>query len=195
MPQRVPQPGGELERQVAVRQAQITAASSTGVGNSSAASPPTRKLGRDPQAVGALGGHRVEAGEQAPAERDLRVHVQLGGFDRERAERAQARLRVLAAAGDGRLDPRHLGAAGAQLGDDRGQGADRGVVDDADHEPARGEIEVDQGRGYEQRADQLRIPRFAVFGVPGQRLGGPEDARRQQGRVIDESCEQRRHQR
>jgi hypothetical protein len=195
VPQRVPHPGGELERQVAVPAGADHRGQLHRGREELRGQPADPELGGDPQPVGPLGGHGVEAGEEAPAERDLRVHVQVGCLGRERAQGAQTGLRVLTAAGDGRLDTTHTGAGGPQLGDRGGEGPDRGVVDDADRETARGDLVGGLRRGYEQRADQPRVPGPAVFEVCRERFGEPGDARRKQGRVVDESCEQRWHQR
>nr|BFE67383.1 hypothetical protein GCM10020092_006840 [Actinoplanes digitatis] len=133
-------------------------------------------------------------GQQAPAQRDLRVHVEVGLGGGEPAQRAEAGLRVLAAARDRRLDPADDGTGGPQLGDHGGQGAERGVVHDTDREAARGQIEVDHRGRHQQRADKPGVPGIAVLSVRLEDLAEPGDAGWQQGRVVDESCEQRRHQ-
>ena len=88
------------------RQAQITAASSTGVGNSSAARPPVRNFAAAGSPSARSCGQLVEGAHQSPGERDLEVPTpRLVALLAEQAgELVDAGRRVLATLRDGRLD-------------------------------------------------------------------------------------------
>ena len=86
------------------RQAQITAASSTGVGNSSAASPPVRNFAATGSPSARACGERVQRAQQPAGQRDLGVDVDAGQPLGELEQLGQAGQRVLAALGDRHLD-------------------------------------------------------------------------------------------
>jgi hypothetical protein len=194
VPQRVPQAGREPERQPPVPAGADHRGQLDRGREEFGGEPADPELRRDRQPGLAGGGQRVQAGQQPPAQWHLGEHfkIQVGG---ERTQGGDPWLRVLAAAGHRRLDVPDIRPGRAQFRHRGGQNAHRGVVDQADHRAGRRELPVDQRRRQQERSEQFLIPGPLVFGVLGQDLAERRAARRQRRRIVDEPCEQRRHQR
>ncbi len=163
VPNRVVQSGGQLERQRRSRHAQITAANSIGVGNSSAARPPVRNfaaIGDRPPAPG----DRVQRAVQAERERNLGVDSESrptggrpsswsrpGCGSSPRFATATSTWRIQSA-GQPRRAPRQARPAG--------------IADEADRRgsrPLRAARSVPaQLSRHQERADHVRVPRRAV---------------------------------